>query len=126
LDIFYQTPSNLYKLGKVKNQDGIALLPDTDSILAALEQQDATFKRHNDLSITDVPVPQAYPLAITTYALIYENYYYFEDGSDSDCKKIEYLVSFWVKTIYNVISVCNKKFHLLELDSGFSSRPIRC
>ncbi len=43
----------------------------------------------------------AYPLAMTTYILLRENYFYFKEGTALECLRVKDTVSFWNYALTN-------------------------
>ncbi|KAJ3209259.1 hypothetical protein HK099_008551, partial [Clydaea vesicula] len=120
LDVFYKTHNQAVRLGQIVNLSGKAIFPTTESVQMAMDSQDIVAKRHNNVSITDTNIEDAYPLSLVTYILLRENYYYFAEGSEIDCKKVQYLIEFWNWTMTSMDGIRAAKDNYWAALSGKS------
>ncbi|KAJ3297690.1 hypothetical protein HDU79_002546 [Rhizoclosmatium sp. JEL0117] len=79
------------------NSNGTKTTPTTESVTQAMQKvaADTEFSRHNFLTILDVNDPKAYPIALMSFVLLRENYFWFTPGSETDCERVKALVYFW-------------------------------
>ncbi|KAI9341736.1 hypothetical protein BDR26DRAFT_895011 [Obelidium mucronatum] len=70
---------------------------DMQSIISAMDTAalEAPFSRHSYLNIYDIAAVDAYPIALMSFILIRENYFYFSPGSQYECDRIKAMVYFW-------------------------------
>ncbi|KAI9341733.1 hypothetical protein BDR26DRAFT_304727 [Obelidium mucronatum] len=73
-------------------------MPDSlESVINAMQAAalKSPFSRHGYLDIFDIQEAHAYPIALMSFILIRENYFYFSPGSQYDCDRIKAMVNFW-------------------------------
>ncbi|KAJ3030156.1 UNVERIFIED_CONTAM: hypothetical protein HDU68_009930 [Siphonaria sp. JEL0065] len=85
------------QIAGIYNSNQVVTFPSLNSTIAAMQAAalQAPFSRHNYLNIYDIPDPNAYPIALMSFLLIRENYYYFTSGSQYECDRIKAMIYFW-------------------------------
>ncbi|KAJ3018920.1 UNVERIFIED_CONTAM: hypothetical protein HDU68_010920 [Siphonaria sp. JEL0065] len=80
----------------ILNAKDVPRYPDVSSLISIMNYlPDQPFRRHNYLSIFDIEIPEAYPIAILSSVLLREHYYYFAPASTQDCNRVKTLVYYW-------------------------------
>ncbi|KAJ3017504.1 UNVERIFIED_CONTAM: hypothetical protein HDU68_011605 [Siphonaria sp. JEL0065] len=81
----------------IYNSKQIISFPSVNSTITAMQAAalQAPFSRHNYLNIYDIDDANAYPIALMSFLLIRENYYYFTPGSQYECDRIKAMIYFW-------------------------------
>jgi hypothetical protein len=97
--LYSNSASSAYKIAALINQYNKPILPTLSTMQLALSDI-GDFKRGNFISVTDSSVENAYPLTLLTFILVREHYYYNGNVSMADnCKRVEYMVDFWMSTL---------------------------